>query len=358
MAKVWQSSGNSFFYNNKNSELNELETGVYLLKECKFGLFLDKQSETFILPSKLYDLNTPFINRVVTTWNKIDGNLGVLLSGMKGTSKSVTAKIICNQLQLPVVIVNTRFSSMPDFINEIQQELIIFFDEFEKVYDRDEDDNVSEVLSLLDGINTNVHKRLFLFTTNELRIDGNLLNRPGRVRYHKKFDRLPDSAIFEIVDDLLVYQEYKDDLLETIGKLSYLTIDAITSLINEVNMHKDLPSKLIEDMNLDYNEQHFLVTIQQILEDNKLAECLTLNEIVSADLLCKKSFRVNSNYDIGDSFIIEGCDYGDITKVLTTTKCVITEYGDEETGIPDKKFLVTVEPTAVNIFKHKIQLVY
>lgn len=358
MTKVWQLSGNSFFYNDKNNEVNELAVGVYLLKEYKFGLFLDKQSDTFILPSKVYDLNTSFIDKVVRTWKVVDNNLGVLLSGMKGTSKSVTAKMICNQLQLPVVIVNARFSSMPNFINEIQQEVIVFFDEFEKIYDQEEDSNISEVLSLLDGINTNVYKRLFLFTTNKLKIDDNLLNRPGRIRYHKKFDRLPDHTIFEIVNDLLLYEEYKDDLLDTIGKLSYLTIDAITSLIREVNMHHDRASKLIEDMNLDYNEQHFLVTIQQILEDNKLAELPVLNKIVSVDSLTKIKFRMNSSFDIHDSFIVEGHDYGDITKVLTEKKCVITEDGDEETGVPDKNFLVKVEPTSVNIFKHEMQLAY
>lgn len=40
MTKIWQLSGNSFFYNDKNTEVNELAVGVYLLKEYKFGLYL------------------------------------------------------------------------------------------------------------------------------------------------------------------------------------------------------------------------------------------------------------------------------------------------------------------------------
>lgn len=357
MTKVWQLSGNSFFYNDKNTELNELTVGVYLLKKYKFGLYLDKQSEQFILPSKLYGLTTTFINKVVTTWNNVDNNLGVLLSGIKGTSKSVTAKIICNKVQLPVIVINERFDSMPNFINEIQQEVVILFDEFEKVYDQKEDNNISELLSLLDGINTNTHKRLFLFTTNELNIDDNLLNRPGRIRYHKEFDRLSDEAILEIVDDLLLYEEYKEDLLETIGKLSYLTVDSVTSLINEVNMHQDLASKLIEDMNLDYNDKHFIVTIQEILDDNKLAEPV-INRLINEELISHTSVRVNSSYNLYESFRVDNQYYGDITKVLTEQKFVITEDGDEETGVPDKTFLVEVKPTTVNIFKNKTQLAY
>ncbi len=63
-------------------------------------------------------------------------NMGVLLNGVKGTGKSVTAKLICNELKnfLPIIIVDKAYEGLPQFISKIQQEVIIFIDEFEKVF--------------------------------------------------------------------------------------------------------------------------------------------------------------------------------------------------------------------------------
>jgi len=58
--------------------------------------------------------------------------------------------------------------------------VIIFVDEYEKVFRSDGDyDGSTGILTLMDGALSSEYRRLFLFTTNTLSVNSNLLQRPG-----------------------------------------------------------------------------------------------------------------------------------------------------------------------------------
>ena len=54
------------------------------------------------------------INRTITSFKSHNKNFGLVLKGLKGTGKTVTAKQICNKLNLPVILVTTHFQNISE----------------------------------------------------------------------------------------------------------------------------------------------------------------------------------------------------------------------------------------------------
>jgi len=239
--KVWHNSGeNTFYYGLPTDQSKQLEVGVYNLcwdvkKDCFFLSLIQPEFQFNMV--KLYNFDDGFVNHVTKTYENTNGNMGVLLSGIKGCGKTVSAKQICRKLKLPVILIpRGDWNGMPSFFSEIKQDLILFIDEFEKTFDTTV--KQERLLSLMDGAYSDKYRRLFLLTTNTMEISTNLLQRPGRVRYVKKYAQLELNVIEEVINDRLKYPEFKSSLLQFFAGLSLLTIDVVTALIDEVNIHK------------------------------------------------------------------------------------------------------------------------
>lgn len=96
-------------------------------------------------------------------------------------------------------------------------------------------ENPEILLKLIDGA-FNVKRKLYLLTTNNLTIDQNLIDRPGRIRYIQEFGNLSAKAISECIDDNLDNPEYKDLITNLIDRLQFSTIDILKNIIEEVNI--------------------------------------------------------------------------------------------------------------------------
>ena len=107
--------------------------------------------------------------------------------------KTVTAKELCNHLQLPVILVQSMGDDTNDKLikylsTAIDFDCIFFFDEYEKEFK-----DSSDVLSFMDGTYNSIYRKIFLLTTNKLNVDSNLLGRPSRIRYKKSFGNLSEE---------------------------------------------------------------------------------------------------------------------------------------------------------------------
>lgn len=135
--------------------------GVFVVSESSNPMMtrigLRRIADRFEFDFKIYELGTePMIRLIKKTWEStpfIEGgkNLGVIFNGIKGTGKTLSAKLLCNAINLPVVIVQNDFKG--------------------------EDDDI--LLRLIDGV-YNAKRRLYVLTTNQLTLNENLLGRPGR----------------------------------------------------------------------------------------------------------------------------------------------------------------------------------
>lgn len=217
---------------------NEIPVGVYKISMSKQGFYLEYVISEFVFDYKIYGLQEDFINHVIKTYNEAQtGNLGILLNGTKGTGKTVAAKMIANRLHLPVIIVQNmgqemNLQMMNYLSTEINFDCVFFFDEYEKTFDKD-----TTILSFMDGVYNSESRKVFLLTTNTLSIDRNLIGRPSRILYLKKFGNLEIEAASEFLDDTLNNKEYKQEVLEFINLLSISTIDILKSVVKEINIH-------------------------------------------------------------------------------------------------------------------------
>ena len=224
--------------------------GVFVVVESATPMMkrigLNRIGDKFEFEFKLYELGTdPIIRLVKKTWESrifVEGNknLGVIFNGIKGTGKTLSAKLLCNAIGLPVVIVQNNSEGLLPFLQSLNFECVVFNDEAEKTLKTGEDDDI--LLRLIDGV-YNECRRLYILTTNQLTLNDNLLGRPGRIRYRFEFSNLLPQAIEAYLDDNLrpdlLGQRAK--ILEQIDLLEISTIDILKALVDEVNIHGHLP---------------------------------------------------------------------------------------------------------------------
>jgi len=306
MTKKWSQSGNDFWLKDITTYVDGLPLGVYTLEKSMFGFYLTRIEDSFSFSHKIYGLESGLIDRVKRTWESTNKNLGILLNGLKGTGKTVTAKTICNELKLPVILVNSNpeDGGVPEYLSSIDQDCIVFIDEYEKIYGED-----SDLLTIMDGVLSSENRKLFLLTTNKTYVNENLIQRPSRIRYFKTFKDLSPNVIEEIVDDLLVHKQHKTDLIKFISNLEIITIDVVKTVIEEVNIHNEAPEEFKDVFNVKKISGRY--TLYEVKEDgNKTIETVYKKNV-------KISPRPPFNPDHIDSwFYFDGEHFGIITDVI------------------------------------------
>ena len=273
---LYQNSDVNVFPQDAINIKTELEPAIYEVNASMAGYYLTRISDNFKMPAKIYgDVNT-FANRIISTYTDRCSrhlNTGVLFSGIKGSGKTLQAKTIANNLvkNMPIIMVNTGFgpSSLSGFLNSIDTECCVIFDEFEKNYstNNEEDKDSTAVqngfLTMLDG--TADSNKLFIFTCNDLsKVNDYLLNRPGRIFYHFKFDALSEDTLIAYANEKLNNTDYIDDLQIIKTRLDdAFTFDIMQSIIEESNRFNEAPSKFIKYMNLksDTSERKYTANV-------------------------------------------------------------------------------------------------
>ena len=209
-------------------------------------LGLQRIGDVFEFNFKIYELGCEeMLQTIKKTWEsevfvRGEKNLGVIFNGLKGTGKTLSAKLLCNALDLPVVIVQYPYEGLVNFLQSLCFECIVFIDEAEKTFKKGEDDDV--LLRLIDGV-YNQTRKLYILTTNQLTVNDNLLGRPGRIRYRFEFGNLLPKAVKDYLDDNLLpqYADQRKSILEQVDLLEISTIDILKALVDEVNIHGCLP---------------------------------------------------------------------------------------------------------------------
>jgi SpoVK/Ycf46/Vps4 family AAA+-type ATPase len=325
MNNQWFESSNNFFLREMSLLVDKLPVAIFKIAQTATGeIFLQKISDKFDMPAKLYGFESSFVKRSIKSFHSNEGNLGILLNGIKGTGKTVTAKMICNDINLPTIIITDPYPGLPDFINNLQQEVVVLFDEYEKMY-KTLNDNDHSILTVMDGVLDNGFKRLFLLTTNKLSINENLLQRPGRILYNKTYGDLELECIKEIVDDLLIKKERYDSVVKFISELEIITVDIVKAVINEVNIHDEDPMEFYQFFNVKKVEESYNV-FQIIMQDGQYMEALVYPR-------ANISLEVIDDCEIGESFVVNGTLRGTILKTDTLNNTVIVEHKSGNTKI-------------------------
>lgn len=209
------------------------------------------------MPPKLYQTKKDkmFIERVLQNYFRADKNTtGVLLTGDKGTGKSVTAKIIASRANLPIIIINpdTEENLLEGFFKEFDTPVCILLDEVDKNF------NTKNMLTFLDGIHKTTKKLVIMTANEEDNLSNFIKNRCSRIRYCRHYDMQNDAKEYAelICEEKGV--ENKEEVVDfIINKIKYPSIDNISSFIDEVIFTKEWNltlQEVLEFMNINVGE--------------------------------------------------------------------------------------------------------
>lgn len=219
--------------------LDNLPAQVYKIGFAQFsGFFLEKQPDLEVKEDKIYGVHEKKADKVLNRFQIVNKNLGVILSGDKGIGKSLFARILSQKAinnGIPVILVDQYIPGIGDFINEIRNEVLVLFDEFDKTFKSKEEDPQSQMLSLFDG--TSSGKKLFVITCNKYNdLNEYLLNRPGRFHFHLRFD-YPTA------------EEIENYLKDKLNPTFYSEIEKVTSFSRKVKLNYDCLSAIAIELN-------------------------------------------------------------------------------------------------------------
>ena len=341
------STGNIFrIYDDTLKTYDKLPAQPYVVRYANHtGFFLERYADIEITESKIYGVHPEKVQKVLDAFGRYNRNLGVILSGDKGIGKSLFAKLLAIQAMskgLPLIIVDRYIGGIASYLESIEQEVIVLFDEFDKtfgeVHSRDgEASPQSELLTLFDGVSPG--KKLFVITCNELRkLNDYLINRPGRFHYHFRFDYPSAEEVRQYLTDKLPAEQYGQiDEVVAFSKKVNLNYDCLRAIAFEIRT--GIPFKeAIQDLNIiNVEREQYNVTLHYNNGQSVTARNVYLNlfdeEDAYVDLHDRKGFYIGTvSFNTGD------CAYDGslLTNVVHGDLLTVNYRSEEEPGEIEK----------------------
>ena len=334
----YMKSGNTFRIATKESmDLHEqLPAGNYVVKMDPFDNFFIEQIENFDTPSKLYGDTTRNTDRIINSfWNR-DKSTGVMLVGEKGSGKTLLSKNICIELakqSVPTIGINAPWhgDKFNTLIQSIEQPCVVLFDEFEKVYNSEEQE---ALLTLLDGIYSS--KKLFMLTSNDKwRVDQHMRNRPGRIFYMVNFTGLDADFIREYCDDNLQNQKHTETIVNIASVFSAFNFDMLKAMVEEMNRYNETPQEAMRILNVKAEFDGGASYKMEILKGDRVADRTSPTTWNGAPLSSKEicvSFWFKSKKKSIDT------PKEVVSPVLASNVIEIGDMDDEDNGWHEKEF--------------------
>lgn len=306
------------------------------------GFFLERYPDIEIKESKIYGVHPEKVQKVMDSFARYNRSLGVILSGDKGIGKSLFAKLLANRAMgngLPLIIVDRYIGGIASYLESIEQEVMVLFDEFDKTYGEirttdGEASPQSTMLSLFDGVSPG--KKLFVITCNELRkLNDYLINRPGRFHYHFRFDYPSADEVREYLMDKLPQDKYPEiNEVVSFSRKVHLNYDCLRAIAFEIRSGLNFKDA-IQDLNI-VNIERDLYQISLYYENGAV---LTARN-VALNLFEEEEARVHlydrkGNYIASVSFNTEDCMYDSNLLCNVVQPEMMDIYYDED----DNKFV-------------------
>lgn len=262
---------------NEETALDKLPARIYSVEFAQLlGYYLSIVKDQFEVPAKIYGRTNKRAEKILYSYQDRDAATGVLLTGDKGTGKSLLMSLIANkaitELNLPVILIKNPYIGS-DFTNFVENigECVLIFDEFGKMYSNSkhsEGPTQNDLLSLMDGVDKT--KRLSIFTENsDWDISEFMLGRPGRAYYHIRHKKLDEASITGYCEDHNVSSEIVDEIVDLSRRSRLFSFDMLQSIVEEHIRFGEHVEDIVDDLNIDTRQE--TVAMMEVLEVFDLA---------------------------------------------------------------------------------------
>ena len=235
----------------------KLPVGTYtVMTSMERGIYLET-TKNLDIDHKVYGNPESMANRMLETYDSRRGNTGALLSGNKGSGKTLLAKMMAvKALEKGMIVIYVNQAIFGErfnrFISHIEQPCLIMIDEFEKIYTTKEQESL---LTLFDGLYPS--KKLFVVTVNETeKMTPYLLNRPGRFFYHLKYSGLTYDQIVEFVKDNLKDERKHEGVIKTCRMIKGLSYDSLKAITEEMNRYGEEITDVLKILNIEISSKN------------------------------------------------------------------------------------------------------
>lgn len=280
-----------------NSVCEFPKSGIFSLVEYKKTIALRFIAEKFSYSYKVYDnINKDIKEHISKVWNSPlykNKNLGIIFNGLQGTGKTITAQTLCNELNLPVILIDSYIQGSIEFIESLEFEAVILIDEAEKIFENESE----EILLRLTEGKLNKSRKLYILITNDkFSLNENLFNRPSRIRYIKEFNRISETFIDNYLEDNILDKSKKSELINYIKKdINWVTIDILKEVVLEFNITNKIP---VDMLNIPKSNNKYNVLIFDNVTNNDIYK---INEILKQ--IPKDNYKEWLNSSVSEEFL-------------------------------------------------------
>jgi hypothetical protein len=265
--KIISHSDQYQIYSDDLKTFDKLPAATYKVEfDPMSGFSLVKIDNFETVEEKIYGNHEEKIAKVLTSYERFNRSMGVILSGDKGMGKSLFVQLLAKQAVdkgMPVIMVTKAYKGIADFIERIDQECLVIFDEFEKIFTINGENGESQnaLLGLFDG--TSQKKRMYAITVNKLyQVSEFIVSRTGRFHYHLRFDYpTPDEIVVYLRDKL--EEEYYQQINHVTAFASRIKLnyDSLRAIAFELNQGYSFGSAIADLNILTLDDQRYNVSV-------------------------------------------------------------------------------------------------
>jgi len=214
--------------------------------------YLEQKFYTYKTPPKLYGDMQKYVDFYWSSFVKTNFVGGLMLTGQKGSGKTLISSALCNLaigrgMQV-VEVTNVQFTpNLLRFLDDLDN-VVLFFDEFGKNFNTNQQDKMLTLLSNLAG-----KERIVLITENiPQRISEFIRNRPGRVKYSLHFNKLPLKVVEEYCKEKMVEERFYNDFIAAYKSIVTFQFDHLIAIVDEHLSHPDMEfNELVSLLNVE-----------------------------------------------------------------------------------------------------------
>ena len=230
-----------------------------------------KENGELSLPSKVYTSKKDefFKKRVLTYFNNaFTDTTGVMLAGTKGTGKTIMAKVLAKESNLPIIIVDPQYPEhrLIKYFKQINTPVCILFDEVDKSFDTE------KMLDFLDGLQK-TSKKLVIMTCNNLgRVSEYLQDRCSRIRYLRKYTTEDNLEFLDVLIEDMGIKNIEEVSKFCRENIKLLSMDNIVAFLNEVKMLEDEDitlKEIISVMNIDHVQSEKVSSEEESIDEDE-----------------------------------------------------------------------------------------